>query len=78
MQLSDALRERIRNLLKENKMNSWKLYNATGVSASTLSYFMNGKRELINMTTLLHICEGLNISLKNFFDDPLFKDVEQD
>lgn len=78
MQLSDAIRKRINNLLKINNMNIWKLYKATGVSASTLSYFMSGKRELINLKTLLHICEGFEISLKDFFDDPLFIDVEQD
>lgn len=78
MLLSDAIRKRIKNLLKENNMNIWKLYKATGVSASTLSYFMNGKRELINLKTLLHICEGFDIELKDFFDDPIFKDVEQD
>ena len=78
MLLSTAIRMRIKNLLKENNMNIWKLYKATGVSASTLSYFMSGKRELINLKTLLHVCEGLNIKLKDFFDDPLFEDVEQD
>lgn len=39
---------------------------------------MSGKRELINLKTLLHICEGFDIELKDFFDDPIFKDVEQD
>lgn len=78
MQLSDAIRKRIKFLMKQNNMNIWKLYKSTGVSASTLSYFINGKRELINLKTLLHVCEGLNIELKDFFDDPLFKDVEQD
>ena len=78
MTLSDAVRKRINNLLKENNLNIWKLYKLTGVSASTLSYFMSGKRELINLKTLLHVCEGFNIGLKEFFDDQLFKDVEQD
>lgn len=78
MQLSDAIRKRIKFLMKQNNMNIWKLYKATGVSASTLSYFMNEKRELINLKTLLHVCEGLNVELKDFFDDPLFKNVEQD
>lgn len=78
MQLSQALRKRIKNLLKENNMNIWKLYKKTGVPVSTLSYFLNGKRELINLKTLLHICEGFNIELKEFFNDPLFDEVEQD
>ena len=78
MLLSTAMRQRINNLLKQNNMNIWKLYKATGVPASTLSYFMNGKRELISIKTLLHICEGFGISIKEFFDDPLFDDVEHD
>jgi len=78
MQLSSAMRKRIDNLLKEQNMNQWKLYKQTGIPASTLSYFLNGKRELISLKTLLHICEGFNISLKQFFDDPMFDDVEQD
>lgn len=78
MQLSNAIRKRINMLLKANNMNIWKLYKATGVPASTLSYFMNGKRELINLKTLLHICEGFNMTIKEFFDDSMFDDVEQD
>ena len=78
MTLTDAVRQRIKNLLKENNMNLWSLYKATGVSAKTLTYFVNQKRGLITLKTLLHICEGFNIELKEFFDDPLFKDVEED
>ncbi|MBR0491902.1 MAG: helix-turn-helix transcriptional regulator [Clostridia bacterium] len=78
MLLSDAIKIRINELLDENNMNTWKLYKQTGVPASTLSYFLNGKRELISLKTLLHICEGFNITLKDFFDSPIFNDVEQD
>ena len=78
MQLSDAVRKRIKNLLKEKNMNAWRLYKATGVPPSTLSYFLSGKRELIGLKTLLHVCEGFNIELKEFFNDSLFDDVEQD
>ena len=43
MQLSDAVRQKIKNLLKEKNMNVWRLYKATGVPPSTLSYFLSGK-----------------------------------
>ena len=78
MTLTDAVRQRIKNLLKQNNMNIWKLYKLTGVSASTLTYFINQTRGLITMKTLLHICEGFGITLKDFFDDPLFENVEED
>lgn len=75
MTLTDAVRKRIKNLLNEKNMNIWKLYKATGVSASTLTYFINQERGLITLRTLLHICEGFDIELKEFFDDPLFDNV---
>lgn len=78
MSLSEAMRKRIKKLLRQNDMNIWALCNRTGIPASTLSYFMSGKRELINLKTLLHVCEGFEMELKEFFDDPIFKDVEQD
>lgn len=77
MDLSSAVRKRIVNLLNKNNMSMWTLFKASGVPMSTLSYFMSGKRVLINLTTLLHICEGFDITLKEFFNDPLFDDVEQ-
>ena len=75
MTLTSAVRKRIKNLLKEKNMNIWNLYKATGVSASTLTYFINKERGLITLRTLLYICEGFNIELKEFFDDPVFDDV---
>lgn len=75
MTLTSAVRKRIKNLLKEKNMNIWNLYKATGVSASTLTYFINKERGLITLRTLLHIYEGFNIELKEFFDDPVFDDV---
>ena len=78
MLLSDAIRKRITKLLKEQNTNLWQLYKRTGVPMPTLSAFMNGKRELLNLKTLLHICEGFDISLAEFFTDSLFDNVEQD
>ena len=78
MKLSDAIRKRIQKLLKEKNMKLWNLYKRTGIPMSTLSTFMNAKRELLTLKTLLHICEGFEISLSEFFNDSLFDDVEQD
>lgn len=78
MRLSDAMRMRIRYYLDKNKMSIWGLFKVSGIPRSTLCSFMNGTTELIKLDTLLHICEGFNISLVEFFSDPIFKDVEQD
>ena len=78
MQLSDATRLRIKELLKSNNMKIYDLCKTSGIPCSTLSDFMNNKTKLIKLDTLLHVCEGFNITLVDFFDDNLFIEVEQD
>jgi len=78
MQLSEAIRIRIKSILNDKKMNVWTLCKKSAVPCSTLTTFLNGKTILLKLDTLLHICEAFEISLKEFFDDPLFDEVEQD
>lgn len=79
MRLSEAIRIRIKYFLeKNNNMNVWNLCKVTGIPCSTISTFMSGKTELIKLDTLLHICEGFNITLGEFFIDDIFNDVYQE
>lgn len=78
MKLSNAIRKRIKYYLKENDMNVWELCKKSGIPCSTISTFMSGKTELLKLDTLLHICEGFNITLGTFFSNPMFDDAEQD
>ena len=75
MQLSDATRKRIKFLLKEKNMKLWDLSKAAGISLPTISDFLKNDTKNLRMDTMLHICEGFNITLKDFFDDPIFEDV---
>jgi len=75
MQLSDATRKRINFLLKEKNMKLWDLSKAAGISLPTISDFLKNDTKNLRMDTMLHICEGFNITLKEFFDDTLFEDV---
>ena len=76
MQLSTAVRQRIINLAIEKDITLHQLSLDAGIPYSTLSSFMNGKSNSLTLTTLLHLCEGANINLEDFFKDKLFQDVE--
>ena len=78
MKLSDAIRKRIKFYLKEKNMNVWKLCKMSGIPCSTISTFMSGKTELLKIDTLLHICEGFNITLGEFFTNPIFDNTYQE
>lgn len=78
MELYNAVKDRILNLAKTNNITLHKVSINSGISYSTLNSFINGKCKSPNLSTILHICEGFNMELKDFFDDDLFKDVEDE
>lgn len=73
---SEAINLRITELLKERNLSVYKLSYLAGISNSIISDFRRGKVKEPSISSLIHICEGFNISLKEFFDSPYFNDVE--
>lgn len=76
MDLFEAIKIRINNLMVERNLTSSKLSTLAGISRSTLSKFMSGKRKSLELKTLEFICEGLNIKLRDFFNDSLFDNID--
>ena len=76
MLLSDAIIFRINELLKQNNLSVYKLSYRAGISNSIISDCKRGKVKEPTISSIIHICEGLGIELKDFFDSPYFKDVE--
>lgn len=78
MLLSTAIQLRIKALLSQKGMSAWKLYKATGVPKSTINAVLSGDSKDPKQSTILHICEGLEITLRQFYDDDIFNDIEDD
>ena len=57
MDLSQAIRIRIKNLIDERNLNISKLSTLAGISRSTLSKFMSGQRKIIRLDMVEYICE---------------------
>lgn len=76
MLLPNAIRLRITTLLKENDLSAYKLAYKSGISPSNISDVLREKVSESTLSTILHICEGLNITLIDFFDNEIFQNVE--
>lgn len=75
MDLSTAVRVRINNLIKERNLTVSRLSTLAGISRSTLSKFLSGKRKIIRLDIIEYICEALNIKLVDFFNDEIFDNI---
>ncbi len=76
MDLSKAMRIRIKNLMDDNKVNGNKLALSSGIDRATINRFLRGQNKSIKIETITLICQSLDITLKDFFDDKIFNDVE--
>lgn len=75
MTLSDAIIDRILQLQSERKITTNKLATLSGLAQPTVRDVVQGVSKAPKINTLLHICEGLNINLREFFNDPIFDNV---
>lgn len=75
MNLNRIFAMRLSKLLVEKKISKYKLEKETGLSHSALRYIFNEVNNDVKFSTIVKVCEVLNISLKDFFDDAIF-DIE--
>ena len=78
MSVKDAVCERFLTLCKERKMKINELANISGVTPSTAYSMMDKTRRDISITTIKKFCDGLDISLGEFFSSPEFDSLEQE
>ncbi len=72
MQLNQAVSKRIKELCNDRNMTQYQLSMKSGVPQSTLSTIINCSFSSMKMRIIYEICEGFEITLKDFFDSPLF------
>lgn len=78
MKIKEAVAQRIINLCKERNIAINALGNISGVNSSTIYSMLNTKSKNPGVVSLQKICDGLEISIRDFFNDPLFDNIEQE
>ena len=78
MSVKDAVAERFREICAERKIRINELANLSGVTASTAYSMMDPKRRDISILTIKKFCDGLDMSLGEFFSAPVFDELEQE
>lgn len=77
MNAKDAVARRIQALCVEKNIAVNALANQCGVSPSTIYSMLNMKSQNPGVISIQKICDGLGISVREFFDDPIFENLEQ-
>ncbi len=77
MTIGEAVRRRILELCRERLITVNGLSYLCGITQSTLSNLVRGRNQA-TVSTIKKICDGLEITIQDFFNSPLFDDLEQE
>ncbi len=78
MNIGEAVKLRIIELCNERKITINKLATLSGVTQSTLNNITSGRNNSTTISTIKKLCDGLEISVAEFFSSELFKNLEQE
>ena len=78
MDMSDAVKKRILGLCSQNKMNINYLSKLSDLPPSSVKNILYGKSMNPKIITIKKLCDGLGITLSEFFSTPEFDALEQE
>lgn len=76
MRLTEATAQRVKELLDKKGWKQYDLYKNGGIPRSTISNVINMKKKRVSYDTVYQICTTLGIKIKDFYDAPIFDEVD--
>ncbi|MEE0914395.1 MAG: helix-turn-helix transcriptional regulator [Ruminococcus sp.] len=78
MSVKDIVVKRFQEICNKRNIKINELANISGVTPSTAYSMMDKKRRDISIITIKKFCDGLEITLGEFFSTPDFDNLEQE
>ena len=78
MNIGEAVKERILELCREHDISVNKLSSMSGVTQSTVNNTVSGRNNSATVSTIKKLCDGLGITIEEFFNSELFRGLEQE
>jgi len=78
MNTSEAVKNRVIELCMAKRWSFNALAEYSGIPSSTMTNILNGKSQNPGVVTIKKICDGLEITLSEFFSTPVFDGLEQE
>ena len=78
MDTYSTVKNRLLYLCNSKKMSIHKLSIESGIAPSTIKNILYGKSKNPGIVTIKILCDGLGISLVEFFNTPEFSSLEQE
>ena len=78
MNIGEAVKERLLELCREHDISVNKLSSMSGVTQSTVNNIVSDRNNSATVSTIKKLCDGLGITIEEFFNSELFRGLEQE
>ena len=78
MTVKEAVVARFMEILKERNMRANELANLSGITPSAVYSMFDERRKEITINVIKKLCDGLDMTLGEFFGAPIFDELEQE
>ena len=78
MNIGEGVRQRIVELCKERNITLNKLATISGVTQSTINNIVSGRNNSTTVATVKKLCDGMEITIGEFFCCEIFDSLEQE
>ena len=78
MTVKDVVANNFRLLCKKRGITPNELATLSGVTPSTVYSLLDDRRRDVSIITIKKLCDGLDMTITDFFDDDIFKTLEQE
>ena len=78
MMVKDAVVHRFQQICNQRGIKTNELANLSGVTPSTVYSMMDSNRRDLSIITIKKLCDGLDMTLGEFFSAPEFDSLEQE
>ena len=78
MTVKDAVANRFREICKDRNIKPNELANRAGITPSSVYSMLDPKRREVSINLVKKLCDGLDMTLGEFFSTPEFDGLEQE
>ena len=78
MNVGEAVKERILELCQQQNLSINKLSSISGATQSTVNNIVSGRNRSATVSIIKKLCDGLGITIEEFFHSELFRNLEQE
>ena len=78
MTVKAAIVQRFKQIMNDRMMRPNELANRSGITPSTLYSMLDDRRKELSINVIKKLCDGLDMTLGEFFSAPIFDELEQE